>query len=69
MLSQANQVHVLPLDLFKIHFNILIPTKLSFTKLSLSVRFPTEILYAYISLLQGKTVPVHALKEYRGTEV
>jgi len=50
MLSQANQVHLLPLDVFNIRFSIFIPAKPSFTKLSLSVRFHTEILYAYISL-------------------
>jgi len=55
-LSKINPVHVHQTDLFKIHSNIILPCKPTYSKWLLSFRFPHQNLFSHLYVLH--TLPI-----------
>jgi hypothetical protein len=61
ILSQINQVYTTPFFRSKIHFNIIHPATLCFPSGLFSSGFPTNILYAFLSVLIRVTCPAYLI--------
>ena len=57
-MTQINLVHA-PYHFLKIHFSIILKSRLRFSKWSLSLRFPTKILYTSLLYPIHTTYPTH----------
>ena len=60
-LSQINSVHSVPSQLFKVHFNIILPPNLRSTKCCISFRFPHQNIVCIFLITMRATCSTHLI--------